>query len=297
MKPGPSAAKKVFLEIVTVEAVPKSAEEWLVEICIARGWHSNEPDAREAAEKWANKFLNLLRRELSEFNEIGRFVPFAFNSSSDYFLQGCAFIERGDSDEVKKAKKRRSLFAGYIAALSNLTPRQFEALCVGLLHILGVNEPKITSYSADEGIDFYGRLRFDQFMLENQEFPGIRRQLTAWMIGQAKHYSVGDVSTFEIRELVGAIELAKGQAFGGAGEKYAELVLRVCDPVSYLFFTTGRITLNSWRLLAKSGVAGMDGNMVASFLADRAVGSQNGTFSDDRLKEWIAHYEVDSIEQ
>lgn len=161
MKPGPSAAKKVFIEIVTVEAVPKSAEDWLVEICLFKGWHSNEPDAREAAEKWAAKFLNLLRRELSEFNEIGRFLPFAFNSSSDYMLQGCAFVERADSDEIKEAKRRRSLYAEYVTVLSSLTPRQFEALCVGLLHILGVDDPKITSYSADEGIDFYGRLRFE----------------------------------------------------------------------------------------------------------------------------------------
>lgn len=131
-------------------------------------------------------------------------------------------------------------------------------------------------------------------MLENEIFPGVRRQLSAWMIGQAKHYSTGDVSTFEIRDLVGAIELAKGQAFGAAGEKYADLDLRVCDPVFYLFFTTGRITLNSWRLLAKSGVAGMDGSMVASFLADHAIGSHNGTFQDYLLKKWIARYESSS---
>jgi hypothetical protein len=272
---------------ISVESTPKTAEEWLVDICLAEGWRYSESDAREAAEMWSERFLNLLRRELSELNAIGRFVPFAFNSSSDYMLQGCAFIEPWDSEEDKKSKQRRSLYAEYADALSRLTPRQFEALCAGLLDTLGVDEPTLTRYSADEGIDFYGKLNLKQFMFADAMFPGPQHQLSVWMIGQAKHYATGDVSTFEIRDLVGAVELARGKAFGAAGERYADLNLRVCDPIFYLFFTTGRITANTWRLLEKSGVAGMDGDMVASFLADQAIGTQDGEFSVDALNMWI----------
>lgn len=71
---------------ISVDSAPKAADDWLVEICLSEGWHSNGSDAREAAERWSDRFLNLLRREMSEFNAIGRFVPFTFNSSSDYIL-------------------------------------------------------------------------------------------------------------------------------------------------------------------------------------------------------------------
>jgi hypothetical protein len=113
------------------------------------------------------------------------------------------------------------------------------------------------------------------------------------MLGQAKHYRAGQVSTFEIRELVGAVDLAKAGAYGSAMDKYADLRLRVCDPVFYLFFTTGRISSNSWRLIARSGVAAMDGNMIASFLADRGIGTDSkGVFQEDVFKHWLGKYDA-----
>jgi hypothetical protein len=92
-----------------------------------------------------------------------------------------------------------------------------------------------------------------------------------------------------LRDLVGAVELAKGKAFGSAGEKYKDLHLRACDPVFYLFITTGSMTENSWRLIKHSGVAGMDGAMVASFLADRGIGMEGGTFNNLRFRQWLGH--------
>jgi hypothetical protein len=175
--------------------------------------------------------------------------------------------------------------------LGDLTPRKFEALCVGLLQLIGVEEPSITQYSADEGIDFYGKLHLRRAMSVDALYPSIQNQLSVWTIGQAKHYKKGDVSTFEIRDLVGAVELARGKAFGATGEKYSDLDLRVCDPIFYLFFTTGRITANTWRLLNRSGVAGMDGDMVASFLADNSIGNDGNNFRADLLNKWIASFE------
>ena len=106
MKPGPASAKQILIGTIRVDAEPKAAEEWLTEISLEQGWFSSESEAYEAAEKWRGRFIDSLRRELSEFNEIGRFIPFDFNSSSDYLIQGCAFIEPRDSDEVKSVKLR-----------------------------------------------------------------------------------------------------------------------------------------------------------------------------------------------
>ena len=126
---------------------------------------------------------------------------------------------------------------------------RLQYLCSGLLKVIGVDKPITTKYSADEGIDFYGKLKLEKFVFSEHHFPGVQQQLDCWLIGQAKHYLNLDVSTVEIRELVGSVELAKARAFGSIGEKYLDLQVRVCDPVFYLFFTTGRLTSASWQLL------------------------------------------------
>lgn len=147
----------------------------------------------------------------------------------------------------------------------------------------------LTAFSADEGIDFYGRLHLEKLILPRAAFPGWQRQLSVWMVGQAKHYFEGKVSTPAIRELVGAVMLASKHAFGSADDKYQELTIRACDPVFYLFFTTGRLTSNSWKLLDRSGAIGMDGEMLGSFLADRGVGMEAGRFDRALFDSWLSN--------
>ncbi len=193
-------------------------------------------------------------------------------------IQGSAFIEPGDPDDTKNAKRSRAKITDYVSALSNLTPREFETMCAQVLHHMGVKDPVATRYSGDEGIDFFGRLRLDAHVLRTYKFPGVEKQLKVWTIGQAKQHTSGRVSTPEIRDLVGAVELAIGGAYGSAVSPYSDPRLRVCDPIFYLFFTTGQISSNSWRLLERRGVIAMDGEMVAAFLADREVALANGKF-------------------
>jgi hypothetical protein len=290
MAPGPSHAKKLFLQRVSVTDPPRPAVDWLIGIVLTEGWFTNKADAREAAERWENQFLALLRKELSDCNDLGKFYAFEFNSSSPYMLQGCAFVEPRDSPSIREAKANRARHDSYVSALGALSPVKFEALCTGLLSVIGIEQPVLTSYSADEGIDFYGKLRLQQFVFSDHHFPGIQQQLTAWMIGQAKHYADSEVSTLEIRELVGSVELAKGKAFSSVGENYVDLELRVCDPVFYLFFTTGRLTSSSWRLLVKSGVVGMDGKMIAALLADKQIGVTGGSFDSAEFDAWIRRF-------
>src|SRR5207248_5447145 len=109
-------------------------------------------------------------------------------------------------------------------------------------------------------------------------FPGVHSQMSVWMVGQAKHFLKGKVSTPDIRELVGSVLLARSRAFSVNTEKYIDLRIRACDPVFFLFFTTGQISAYGWTLLDSAGVIGMDGEMVASFLADNAIGIENNGF-------------------
>ena len=176
---------------------------------------------------WREGFLARAQTELSELAELGRLSKYELNSSSEYMIQGSAFIEPGDPDDTKNAKRSRAKITDYVSALSNLTPREFETMCAQVLHHMGVKDPVATQYYGDEGIDFFGRLRLDAHVLRTYKFPGVEKQLKVWMIGQAKQHTSGRVSAPEIRDLVGAVELAIGGAYGSAVSPYPDLRLRV----------------------------------------------------------------------
>jgi hypothetical protein len=87
------------------------------------------------------------------------------------------------------------------------------------------------------------------------------------------------------------VVLARFHAFSVNGEKYRDLLIRVCDPVFFLFVTTGRISSRGWTLLEAGGVIGMDGQMVAAMLADCRVGTDcNNEFSEEMFSIWISTF-------
>jgi|SRR5277367_42240 len=290
MKPGPSTIAQLVSSRIEITAAPRSVAQLGTVVAAGLKWREGTPPAIEMFEKWTPLVLSLLGRELGELNKLGRFATFAFNSSSPNLIQGSAFIEPSDSASVRDAKTKRAHFGSYLAALRQLSPREFEKLCAGVLQIFGIREPVLTPYSADEGIDFYGQIRLEDHLFPDANFPGVHNQLIAWMVGQAKHYAEGKVSTPEIRELVGAVALAKARAFGSPGEKYYDLLIRACDPIFYLFFTTGRLSANAWGLLERSGVVGMDGEMLSAFLADHSVGLVDGKFQRSALINWLREF-------
>src|SRR5947208_5289584 len=155
MKRGPSLVARTISSRIKISAPPRSVAQWCADISLDLAWYASPSEALEAAEKWAPQVRSLLRRELGELNRLGRFATYAFNSSSTDLVQGAAFIEPSDSGAVKAAKTKRTHFDSYLTALRELTPREFEMLCAGVLNLLGVREPVLTPYSADEGLDFY----------------------------------------------------------------------------------------------------------------------------------------------
>lgn len=80
--------------------------------------------------------------------------------------------------------------------------------------------------------------------------------------------------------------MARARAFA-TPTSLPDLEMRLCDPVFYLFFTTGKISRDGWALMRSSGVVGMDGGMVAAFLADHDVGCSSGTFEASLFAAWV----------
>jgi hypothetical protein len=276
------------MESIDLTQPPRDAVDLLTDIVATRGWVGKYASARERAEFWGPGFLTCLARELDELNRLGRYSAFVFNSSANYMVQGAAFSEPLDPADVLEQKARRAQFKHYSNALRTLKPREFECLCAGLLSILDVENLQVTKYVADRGVDFYCRIRLERHIFKTDLYPSWKRQLNVWMVGQAKHYIDGTVSTPEINNLVGSVKLLAGATANRS--RFPNLVMRSCDPVFLLFFTTGRLSSECWKLLDESGVVGMDGEMLAAFLADREIGCSNAGFDGNAFTAWIAQF-------
>ena len=287
MRPGPRGCATIIEATYPLTARPKPIGRVLAEVILREGWAQTLTEAQEVAEAWRDRTLSYLRAHLGAMRELGRPVRYDFNSSSNYMVEGASFIEPRDSPDVIAAKKRRAQRESYQQALGKLSPQDFEQLCKRVLDELGVEKARVTPYSKDEGIDFYGVLRLEKHIFPHDSYPSVQKQLRVWMVGQAKHCLHSKVSTPNIRELVGSVELAKGHAFSSRSDKYPDLTVKPCAPVFCLFFTTGAISLDGWKLLAASGVVGMDGEMLAAFLADRRVANTTGGFDEDVFSAWL----------
>lgn len=279
---------KLLDAYIAIDAPPIRVRDLIADIFLKEKWMSNPADAAAEGEKLEAKVITKVEALMLP-NRFGKTARFVMNSVSEDMIQGQAFIEPHDSQSVQDHKRRLGRTDLYVTAFQSIGDGQFERLCAGLLKELGVETPRITPSSRDEGIDFFGHLSLGKFFRPNLiEIPGAEHQFSAWMIGQAKNYGDMQVSTLNIRELVGSAELARSRTFSTRRElRYSDLKVRACDAVYCLFFTTGNISRDAWGLLEASGVIGMDGRMVAQFLAEREVGLLNSVFDNQTFINWV----------
>lgn len=287
MKPGPSFIAKKLLESFDLDACPRDIVEVITDFIGTEHLFTIGEGAREKAESWRGRTLDYLRLQINELIDIGRPPRISFNSSSDYMIQGACFIEPSDSDDLKQMKLCRLESAGCHHTIVSLSPDEFELLGSKLISLIGVIDPKVTRSSADDGIDFYGRLAFGSIFLKTGLSPTIQNQLSIWIVGQAKHYLKVQIGTPVIRELVGAIVLGRANALGNVKSAFSDLRIRIIDPVFGILITSGSISANAWRLLRESGIIGMDGEMIAAFLADNSIGIIDSSFNEAEFRSWL----------
>lgn len=257
----------------------------------------DEGEIRDDAEIAQAELRDFRARLVAHYNtcvgETGEYCPYEFNKVDDELLQGCAWIADDDPDDVRVQRTALAeQFHPLLQAIRALEPDDFELLGAGVLDVIGVEAPKATKRAQDEGIDFFGRLRMSEFLLQSHTLPNVERQLRVWIIGQAKRYTKYPVSTAEIRELIGSCELARAGIWPIQGAAYGqEMQIRPFDPIYALMITCGQISEPGRRILREAGVIGMDGPMLAQMLALEGVASDlnaGGAFSPDLFAEWIA---------
>lgn len=266
----PSARRIAYLiaESINLLQSPTSVQKLILEVGVSEAWFPERTFIEDYAERRADAVLRELTTELDRRTRLGQASNYAFNSSSGYLVQGASYTEPADSQKLREAKFRRLQHAGCRDLLQSLTPRQFEGVCRGIIVAMGASSATLTRSSKDQGVDFFGRLSLQGKLAQSYPLPAIDRRLEVWLVGQAKHYQNVKVATPDIRELVGSVQLARSRVSSDTGQALAGLNMRLCDPVFYLFFTTGSISRDGWTLIDRSGVIGMDGESLAAFLAD-----------------------------
>jgi hypothetical protein len=291
MKLGPLTVAEIILTDLPLDAPPEPLNA-VIERIVSKYPESGGVPVEKAA-LWAPKVQVRLEKHWNESIEAGKQPRFAFNSVSDYKIQGGCFVEPCDTPEVKDQKRRRLRWRDYYDFLRNLTPDHFELVCSRILGLIGVPKPVLTPYRKDQGIDFFGRMSIADLTGHGALFPVFERDLILWLVGQAKHYPDSRISTPDIRALAGSAFLSRVRAFPKDGE-LPHLNVRACDPMVMLFFTTGQISSDGWALCRRAGIAAMDGERVAAFLADKQVGLEGeGELQKFSLEAFAVWLEVD----
>ncbi len=284
---GPVEAVKMLTDFVPIQMPPRLLNEVLEEIIVREVWHEAGETPAELAERWLSKFKARIKTTINEVKKNTQLLQYELSLANDDYIQGACYIIPSDDDVIVSAKERRANTFAYISEFKSLNPNQFEILSGRTLSLFNVEEEFVTRASADQGIDFFGRVPFGELIKPSAIAPGAEKQLKIWLVGESKHYQATQVSTKDIRELVGSVSLAKSKVYAGAKDPLSDLQMRTCDPVFFLFFTTGDISRDAMDLLRKSGVVAMNGEQLAMFLADHGVGLVNNRFDGPTFRAWL----------
>lgn len=291
MTPGPKAAAEIVVHEFDLLRAPVDAVDLIHEIGTTQGWFSGmaDEDTYDKCDSWLNGFLKTLQKEYSDRATEGRFTRFAFNPSTTTYIQGWCYPEPSDSEQVQAAKAIRAQHSLYMAFIADISDREFEAVCAGVLGLLGCENPVLTPRSGDQGIDFFGRLDLEGKLGAPFVWPSVDRNFTTWLVGQAKQYD-GKVSTTWVRELAGSVALARAGVSADNRDSLAALKVRLFDPIFYLFFTTGRLTRDTRQLAKRSGIIALEGEDIAALLADRSVGLIEKEFDLQEAIRWVERH-------
>ena len=288
-RPGGIYAAELLGEYVGPEDDPVEDIVLLTRIINHQGWASGA-EARNQAAEWLARFSAKAIKIHNDAAEQRRFITFTFSPASSSHIQGSCYCLPVDGDQVRADKRKRANAVPMLEAVRQLSHRDFEFLCGLVLAKFGVDAPNVSQGSGDQGVDFYGHAGFGE-LISKTALPGsVEEPIKVWIIGQAKRYRETKVSTSDLRELVGAVELSRAKVHSAADDPLKNLKVRLCDPIFYMLVTSGEFTAGSRNLIERSGIIAMDGMQLCQFLADHGAGGGSSGFDLQAFLE-----EIDSI--
>ena len=257
--------------------------------------------ASEHAEKVCSAVARIITMRSSESEQAGTIAILVLLGTTSDAVAGYCHILASDDAVVVAAKRQRLQVSALLTAIRSLTFSEFEKFGSRVLAEIGASAFGITPHAGDQGIDFYGRLSLGEFQKMPAPFMKLAYDVTLLFAGQAKHYPNGSVGPDVVRELVGAIELARTKSFSRKGlDIFRDFDLKPFSPLVALLFTTGRISNGAAQLAESAGIIARSGEQLAVFLSDKRVGiidtEGNYTFDQSKFVEWLNITEEQTID-
>ena len=232
--------------------------------------------AAEETPRLTRRVAAEITKNEAETAEAGGFVYVRLIGTTADRIVGYCYALPTESAEVVAVRAQRGNALAILKQIRSLTFDQFELFGARFLSELGVKTSKVTRHSNDQGIDFFGEFSFGQIHAAPEPFLMLAKDVRLLFAGQAKHYPERSLGPSVVRELVGAVALARTKTHSKDGiDLFENLPIRPFTPIVAMLFTTGEITRGANHLAASAGVVAKTGLQLAVFLADRGVGMRD----------------------
>lgn len=278
--------------MIGVDGGPRRLVE-AIETTLASDFGLTAIAATERAERTLNFVSQLIIQRQERAETLGSFPALTLIGTANDVVVGSCHVLPDDEDIVASSKRNRVNSAALLDAIKNLDFNQFERFGSRVLDELGATKTRVTPQRGDQGIDFYGELDLGKLHDHPPPFLKLARDVKLNFAGQAKHYPNASIGPDVVRELVGAITLAKAGVFSAQNlDLFDDIKILTQTPVVMVLFTTGRLSSGAIKLSEEAGIIARSGDQIAVFLADKGVGmvQANGrsTFDQQSFTSWLA---------
>lgn len=249
--------------------------------------------AAERADRFQEKVAVEIARREAHLSASGGAPTLRLVGATMNVVAGYCHSLASDGEDVVEFRKKRSNVQAILNRIRALSFNDFEKFGARFLRELGARIGDITPQSNDQGIDFYGEFSLSQLHQAPDSFLVLAKDVRLLFAGQAKHYPTRSIGPSTVRELIGALSLARTKTHSTDGvDIFGGLPIRPFSPVVALLFTTGELTTGAARLAEAAGIIAKTGLQLAVFLADRGVGLiQNDAgfeYSEQAFSDWLS---------
>ena len=293
MPPKPTILRIVEqLEVaVGVDGVPRLLVR-AIEAALQSSFGLSAATAAERADDLAPQIARRVNDQAARYDRDGLTSVLIILGSQNDVVAGSSHVLPGDNAEVVRVKQHRVHSTPLLSAIKLLTADQFETFGAKVLAELGAVNAKVTRQSGDQGIDFYGEISVGSLQNLPSSFFRLAHDAKFYFAGQAKHYPERSIGPDVLRELVGAVSLARTKTYSSQTlDLFENVDVRPFSPMLAMLFTTGSLSSGTVELARAAGVIARSGSQLALFLADRGVGMENvggvATFSKAAFERWL----------
>ncbi len=278
-------------QLIGIDGIPRPLIDAIVSDGQANGGLL-EIQAIERAENIRLSVTGEIRKRAQIADDTGRSTILTIVGVTSDMVAGFCHVLNTDHPQIAEAKRQRRQVQALSDAIRKLSFNDFELFGARVLAAIGASNAKITPHSGDQGIDFFGQLSLGQFQSVPLPFVRLSHDVVFSFMGQAKHYPTRALGPETVRELVGAVSLARTKTFSAENDDlFPGLILKPFSPVVIFLFTTGRLSKGATKLAEAAGIIARSGDQLATFLADKGVGTVNGpsgpTFDHQTFLEWL----------